>query len=75
MSQTDGAALRLRLASLYLRVAETLEESADLADRHAQRCRGDGRAQLMEVEMENARKARAAAQRSRAVAWHLKIPR
>jgi len=74
MSQKDLASLRSQLASLYLRVAETLDESADLADQHAERCRGAGRAQLMEVELENARRARAAAQRGRAAASHLKIP-
>ena len=42
------------LAALYLRVATTLERSADLAEQHAARLTGNGRDELANVELEGA---------------------
>jgi hypothetical protein len=71
LSDGELSALKSDLAGLYRRVAETLEQSAQLADRHAQRCRTAGRMQLVDIELENARRARAAALRGRAAAERL----
>jgi phosphate uptake regulator len=55
---------RSDLAALYLWVAETLEESADLAEQHAERYRLNGRSDA--TEMASAKRAREAARRARA---------
>jgi hypothetical protein len=52
------------LVALYLRVADTLERSAELAERHAQR-------QPAAVEVQRAKRARIAAERGRALATEL----
>ncbi len=57
--------------ALYLRVAKTLERSAELAEQHAERCRSNGQRQSAAIELERAQRARAAAQRGRAVASQL----
>jgi hypothetical protein len=59
------------LAALYNRVADTLERSAELAEHHAARERGGGRAHSADIELERAERARAAAQRGRALAARL----
>jgi hypothetical protein len=59
---------RRSLAALYLRVADTLERSAGLAEEHAARVAGRGEEQLARAELERARRARAAARRSRDLA-------
>ena len=65
MSGPDG---RSKVAGLYVRVAETLERSAQLADQHAERDRSNGRPDSAAVELERARRAREAARRGRALA-------
>jgi hypothetical protein len=67
----DLPLLRSQLAALYLQVAATLDESAQLAEGHAERCRTRGRSAHAAAEMETARKARAAARRGRAAAADL----
>lgn len=59
---------RRSLVALYLRVATTLERSADLAEQHAARVSGKGQDQLAAVELERAGRARAAARGSRDLA-------
>lgn len=59
------------LVALYLRVAATLTRSAELAERHAQRERANGRRGLAGIELERARRAREAARRGRALAARL----
>lgn len=59
------------LAALYLRVADTLEQSAQLAEEHAQRWRDKGEQQWAAVELERAKRARIAADRGRAHAQRL----
>ena len=56
------------MAGLYLGVADTLEQSARLAEQHAERERSNGRPDPAAVELERARRAREAAQRGRALA-------
>lgn len=56
---------RSELAGLYLRVAETLERSAQLAERHAQHERSNGRLASAAIEMERAERAREGARRGR----------
>ena len=68
-SGPDG---RPELAGLYLRVAETLERSAQLAEQHAQRDRSSGRPDGAAVELERARRAREAARRGRALAARMR---
>jgi hypothetical protein len=63
----DSAAL----AALYMRVADTLEQSAALADQHAQRHREKGKPQAAAIELERAERARRAARRGRALALRL----
>jgi len=59
------------LVALYLRVADTLERSAELAEDHAQRYREKGEQQTADLELERAKRARLAAQRGRALALRL----
>jgi hypothetical protein len=51
----------LELAALFLRVANTLERSAQLAEDHAERERMGGQVCAVELELERAARARAAA--------------
>jgi hypothetical protein len=60
--------VRSDLGGLYLRVANTLDQSAQLAEHHAQRERNNGRLHSADLELECAERARAAAQRGRALA-------
>jgi len=53
---------------LYLRVAETLERSAQLAEQHAERDRSNGWLDWAAVELERGRRAGEAARRGRALA-------
>jgi hypothetical protein len=62
---------RSELAALYLRVAETLERSADLAEQHAQREQQNGRWDSASTELGRAGRARDAARRGRALASRL----
>jgi hypothetical protein len=71
-SSPHGRPGRSELAALYRRVADTLERSAELSERHADRKRGTGRAPSADIELERAKRARAAAQRGRALAARLK---
>lgn len=64
----SGPRARSELAGLYLRVAGTLERSAQLAEDHAQRERDNGRPHSADLELECAARARAAAQRGRELA-------
>jgi hypothetical protein len=59
---------RESLAGLYLRVATTLERSAELAEHHAVRLTGEGQEQLAKAELEQAERARAASRRGRDLA-------
>ncbi len=63
---------RAKLAELYVRVADALERSGQLAVEHADRNRSDGQMASTEVELERARQARQAAQRGRALASKLR---
>ena len=56
---------RSGLVALYLRVAEALETSAQLAEEHARRERDRGREFSADVELDNAQRAREAARRGR----------
>lgn len=56
------------LAALYMRVATTLERSADLAEQHAARLARMGEDKRARGELERAEQARAAAQRGRDLA-------
>lgn len=69
--EPPAAPQRAGLAALYLRVANTLEQSADLAEQHAQRHRDKGKQQAAAIELERAQRARVAAQRGRAHARRL----
>ena len=60
--------VRSRLATLYLRVADTLERSVQLAERHAQYEKSRGRTRSAYIELERAKRARAGAQDARALA-------
>jgi hypothetical protein len=60
------------LAALYLRVADTFERSAQLAEEHAKRERNNGRPESERVELDHARRAREAARRGLALALRLK---
>jgi hypothetical protein len=53
---------------LYLRVAATLEQSAQLAEQHAKRHLSNGRPDSAAVELERATRAREAARRGCALA-------
>ena len=69
---SSSAAIRsTELEALYLRVADTLERSAQLADQHAQRS-GAGQRKLAAIELERAKRARMAAARGRALASRLR---
>ncbi len=68
----DRSGQRSKLAALYLRVADTLERSAQLAEEHAERDRRNGRRDSAGVELERAGRAREAARRGRELAWRLK---
>jgi len=67
-SGSDFDAARRALAALYLRVATTLERSADLSEQHAARLWRTGKDKLATGELERAEQARAAAQRGRDLA-------
>ena len=71
-NEPSGSEFRLSprgaLAALYLRVATTLERSADLAEQHAARLTGMGEDNRARGELERAEQARAAAQRGRDLA-------
>lgn len=69
--EPPATAQRAELAALYLRVASTLERSADLAEQHAQRHRDRGKQQAAAIELERCKRARSAAQRGRALALRL----
>jgi len=56
---------RAQLAALYLRVADTLERSALLAEHHASHHRSKGRKTSSDEELERAKRAREAAERGR----------
>jgi hypothetical protein len=62
----SGSPARSELAALYLRAADTLDRSAELAEDHARRERDDRRPHSADLELECAARARAAAQRGRA---------
>jgi hypothetical protein len=68
----SGAGGRSELAGLYLRVAETLERSARLAEQHAERERIKGRPDGGAVELARAESAREAARRGRELAAQLR---
>ena len=73
-SQPRSPALeRAQLAALYLRVADTLERSALLAEQHASRLRGEGRKRSSDEELERAQRARKAAERGREHAARLRL--
>jgi hypothetical protein len=59
---------RSELAGLCLRVAETLERSAELAERHAEHERRKGCLASAGVEVKRAERAREGARRGRALA-------
>ena len=65
---------RAALAALYLRVAETLHQSAVLAEQHAKRCRDNGWHQQAAIEFERARRTRIAARRGRDLGLRLGAP-
>jgi hypothetical protein len=56
------------ICALYLRVAAALEQSAALAEDHAERLAGSGRERLAEVELERADRARRTAAHGRVLA-------
>jgi hypothetical protein len=62
----------LELAELFLRVAGTVERSAQLAEQHAEREQTSGRSGSAGVELERAMRAREAARRARALASRLR---
>jgi hypothetical protein len=51
--------------ALYLRAANALEKSAELAEEYAERLRRHGTEQLAGLELESAQRAREAAERAR----------
>ena len=59
------------LAALYLRVAITLERSADLAEQHAARLTAMGQHNRARAELKQAERARAAVRRGRDLAARL----
>lgn len=61
-------------AALYLRVADTLDRSAALAESHADRLRSNREEQLARRELQLAKRAREAAGRGRALASRLGGP-
>jgi hypothetical protein len=67
-----SSAIQSRLASLYLRAADSLDTSAQLAEAHAERCQSTGQTDRVDAELQSARRARAAAQRGRAAASDLR---
>jgi hypothetical protein len=67
----NGRVDRAELTALYLRVADTLERSAELAELHAIRHQHNGRGWAVAVELERANRAREAARRGRALASRL----
>jgi hypothetical protein len=71
VSDVDLPVLRARLAALYRNVADTLDESAQLAEGHAERWRATGQCASVDAELEIASRARAAAERGRAAALRL----
>lgn len=60
------------LAELYLKVANALERSAQLAEVYAKREEIHGRLRAADFEMERARQARQAASRGRTLARRLR---
>lgn len=68
-SHTQSAPLcRPRLASVYLRLAETLERSAQLSEAHAERERNRQRWNVVAIETDRADRARRAALYARKLA-------
>ncbi|HTX12777.1 MAG TPA: hypothetical protein VME22_29440 [Solirubrobacteraceae bacterium] len=57
---------------MYLRAANAMERAAALAEEHAERLGRSGRSELALVELERAERARAAAERGRALASRLR---
>ena len=68
----SGPRARSELAALYLRAANTLDQSAQLAQQHAQRERNNGRLHSADLELERAGRARAGAERGRALAAQMR---
>ena len=66
--RAGGLGTRWELAALYLRVAGAVERSAQLAERHAHRARGDGLQRVTQIELDRAKPAREGARRGRALA-------
>lgn len=66
----NGREWRSELSALYRQVADTLERSAELAERHAgqEQQRGPGHQRAAEVERQRAQRAREAVRRARALA-------
>ena len=64
----NGRVSRSELSALYRQVADTLERSAELAERHARREQDNHRQPAAELELERAKQARKAAQRARDLA-------
>lgn len=64
----DLDAYSVILAALYLRLAESFERSASLADDHAERLHRKGQEQLAAREFDRAEWAREAARRARELA-------
>ena len=58
--------------ALYLRAANALEQSAALAEDHAERLRDTGQGELASLELERAQRAREVAERGRALASRLR---
>ena len=57
---------------MYLRAANALEQSAALAEDHAERLRDTGQGELASLELERAQRAREVAERGRALASRLR---
>ncbi len=72
MGTQAGPFAPAKLAMLYLRVSETLERTAALAEEHAKRERENGRRASADVEQARARRARDIARHGRELASRLK---
>ena len=70
-SSSNGRRRRAERAALYRRVADTLERSADIAERHAERERRQGQHRSVRVELDRAKRAREAARGGRALSSRL----
>ena len=62
---------RSRIVALYRQVADTLERTAELAERHATHEQHSGRHGSADIELERAKRARAYADRGRELASRL----